>query len=918
MRKILPVLLLTVGLVAPPQVATAGGCADAPAYDSAVTSPESAIPGFPDRLATTAEMNDYVRRVAEESGRVQVGEYATSWNGTPLLYAIVTRENRASRVDRLVHQQQRLRDPRRITWDTARDIARNRPAMVWYTGNVHGGETSGGDAALSILHELASRTDCAVGHLLDELMVGIIATQNPDGRDTASRTNVYGFDMNRDWFAWSQPETRGKIDLLRRYPPVLFVDAHEMGSSDYFFPPNADPIYHEISGESIGWINDLYGPALAAEFEERAAAQPTEWQYFNYSIYDLFYMGYGDSVPTTAFTAAGMTFEKGTADTFRQRWEEQFVAGMTTLETAAANKDLILRQYHRAHRRALSDGGRGRLEPNAVYAEDSELELQVPGKKVRHYFIKPGGTGAPASEVRRLIDRLLTMGVEVYRLDRPLTVPRLRSHGWPAARGRVGKGWYWIPMEQPQKRWIQAMLHEDTYVPFPYFYDVTAWSQPLLLNLDARFTGARLSPEASRVRRLPGAGLPAGVRTARLGFDGDSADAVAAAWEMDAAGLRVKRAAPTAGNGLHPSAGDFQVRAPKARDRGEVRRIARRHGIPVRASGPMGGSRFRAPRVALFAGGAGGESLNHLRFTLERVWRIPFEEVGGADILLGALDDADVLLVPGVNTADLNLVAGQIEDWIAAGGTYVGTARGSTGGTPFAVSSGWTSSSLSSPAGLQVPGTMFRVRLDRREPVSGGTGRFAFWFHLGERVLSRSSTGRNLAVFPGKEPAFFSSGYAEGHAALKGSAGLVEESLGEGRVVLFSGEPNYRAYTEGASFFLANALSVGRWNAPSGGATTDVRSSGAAPAVRAAVRSAGEPGYGPGRPIRIEVPEAQAEAAAAVLAGFGRDVQVERARRSAFLIVRNDRGLDVEDHPFMWRILPALDRAGVTVRSAIL
>ena len=59
--------------------------------------------------------------------------------------------------------------------------------------------------------------------------------------------------MNRDWFARTQPETDGKLELLRRYPPVLFIDAHEMGNSaGYFFPPNADPVYHEIAARRPG------------------------------------------------------------------------------------------------------------------------------------------------------------------------------------------------------------------------------------------------------------------------------------------------------------------------------------------------------------------------------------------------------------------------------------------------------------------------------------------------------------------------------------------------------------------------------------------------------------------------------------------------------------------------------------------
>ncbi len=64
-----------------------------------------------------------------------------------------------------------------------------------------------------------------------------------------------------------------------------------MGADDFFFPPNADPIYHEITDESIDWINNIYGASLAAEFNRQGIP------FFNRDIYDLFYMGYGDTVP---------------------------------------------------------------------------------------------------------------------------------------------------------------------------------------------------------------------------------------------------------------------------------------------------------------------------------------------------------------------------------------------------------------------------------------------------------------------------------------------------------------------------------------------------------------------------------------------------------------------------------------------
>ncbi len=64
-------------------------------------------------------------------------------------------------------------------------------------------------------------------------------------------------------------------------------------------------------------------------------------------------------------------------------------------------------------------------------------------------------------------------------------------------------GTYWIPMAQQQKHWVQSLLGEDTYVPFPYFYDVSGWNNVMLFNLTGGRSGAVLNPAATRVPLLP-------------------------------------------------------------------------------------------------------------------------------------------------------------------------------------------------------------------------------------------------------------------------------------------------------------------------------------------------------------------------------------------------------------------------------
>ena len=889
--------------------------------DAAVTPPAQSIVGFPNRQARSGEINHYVALVGRQSHRVRSGVLARSWKGNALSYALVSSEENMRRVDKIAADQQRLRDPRVTTATEAEELAAKLPAIVWYTGNVHGNETSGADAAVEILYRLASGNDCAALEILNNLVVGILPMQNPDGRDAVSRENAYGFDMNRDWFVATQPETSGKLDLLVRYPPVLYIDAHEQGSSNFFFPPNADPIHHEISSESVHWINDLYGPALAAEFDRRRASDPTQWNYFNYDVYDLFYMGYGDTVPTTAFTAAGMTFEKGTVDTDRQRETEQFTAGWTALQTAATHRVAILTDYYRAHRSALEEGGRGKLEPNQVFERGKTLRQKVPATSIRHYFIDPTRADTDAT---RLVARLMRMGVEVYRLDSEIRIPDLRLMGRTPAAARMPAGSYWIPMAQPQKRWIQALLGEDSYVPFPYFYDVTSWSNPLLMNLRAGASASRLAPKATRLREPP-RGEVDDPSAPYFWFQGSTASDVAAAFQLAREGRAIRRLSrPTTVAGSLLPSGAFVVPDVAADSIGKV---ARRFGVRVRGGRgtPPSGVPVRAPKIALFSPVTQlvaravnlEESFGHMRWLLEQAWNLPITILDGVQVASGALTSGkyDVFIVPGVTTDDLSLARSEISSWISAGGIYVGTARpGGTGGTPFAVSSGFTTASLSQPAGLEVPGSQFRVQLTANGPLSLGAGPFAYWYQLGEDALSPTKTGRNVGVYPSSAPDFWISGYSNGAEALRGSAALVEETLGSGRVVLFSGEPNYRGFTDGSAFLLVNALAYPTTAAPAG---TDIASAVARPQVLAAMASA-HPAFGPGRPIQIEVAARDAAAAGRVLSRFTPAAQVEIARGSAWFTIPNPYGWTREEHPFTWRLLPALKSAGVVVRSAVL
>ena len=214
-----------------------------PALDPSVPTARDVIGiDLGDRDVTTQESDDYLTAVAAASPNVVDGVLATSVQGRPLRYAVVGQEKwvTPAGLNQIGRDLARLRD-HRTPEAQARQIIRSMPSILWVAGNVHGGEESGTDASLRVLYELAARTDCAAEEILDDAIVVILPTQNPDGREADTRRNAYGFDMNRDWFARTQPETDGKLEMLRQLPPQALRRRPRDGPGNVLLPAQRRP-----------------------------------------------------------------------------------------------------------------------------------------------------------------------------------------------------------------------------------------------------------------------------------------------------------------------------------------------------------------------------------------------------------------------------------------------------------------------------------------------------------------------------------------------------------------------------------------------------------------------------------------------------------------------------------------------------
>ncbi|MCF0092896.1 M14 family zinc carboxypeptidase [Micromonospora sp. MH99] len=876
-----------------------------------VPTPEAVL-GFPlgtgqERVVTNDEVRTYLGAVDRASDRVVTGVTATSVLGQPLPYAVVSNERhvRPSELRKIADDVRDLRDPRRTSARTAARTAKDSPAIVWVTANVHGGEKSGTDAALKTLYELAAGLSCEIARRNDNLVTIIVPTQNPDGRDATRRQNEFGFDLNRDWFARTQQETDGKLELLRRYPPQVFIDAHEMGGRQYFFPPNADPIHHEIAGEAVDWINRI-GEANKAGFGYNGACDDTVTTecYFNYDTYDMFFMGYGDTVPTTGFGAAGMTYEKGSASAVADRVQQQFHTQWSTLGWAAANKREVLDGYFDIWTDALAEGRAGALEPNEVVQPTNEVQFPVPDITIRSYFLLPD---RQLADVRRLVERLRRMDVEVYEVRKPTRVPTARVFGGRSATNvTVPKGAYWIPMDQPQKHWIQAIMGEDPYVPFPYFYDVSSWSNPLLMGVSTIYTGDNVRPNAQLVREITGgrSGLawPWGSYTYPL----DSAAAAEFTFTLLGRGVPLVRDLTTS-----------RVAIPASRLSRTVDDLAEAAGVTLTPGGRPTGTRLDLPDVGLFQGtGISTTSGSHgeARYVLGKRWGLDLTPVTTADINdnTAAFTGRTVLLVPdGSNATGGLTAAGQanLRDWIAQGHTYVGLRNE---GTRLARAAGLTSTTeKTKPADYLVIGSHLRVDVDTDNPVALGRPAEDFEFNNSDPILNPSTTGTNVLTYPAGDT-FWANGYTVGADILKGTAAVVDEPTGAGRSVLFAFNPLFRAYNENGLHLVANALLYppGAPDARRTPGTDAARASAAAAPVAADLG-------GGWRPTTIEVAATDLARTRAIVERFTTDARTSAKGTSAYVVIPNPQGLQADEHPFTNDLVRALRTAGVPLRSVV-
>ncbi len=133
----------------------------------------------------------------------------------------------------------------------------------------HGNEPAGTEAAMALLRHMAESDGRAETELLKRVALLVIPMANPDGASRSSRRNGAGVDLNRDWQALSQPETKAIEGVFLAWRPDTVIDLHELPA----FSSKAS--YQENFVETIGSCSTL--PAVLGERCGRTSAQVSVW-----------------------------------------------------------------------------------------------------------------------------------------------------------------------------------------------------------------------------------------------------------------------------------------------------------------------------------------------------------------------------------------------------------------------------------------------------------------------------------------------------------------------------------------------------------------------------------------------------------------------------------------------------------------
>ncbi len=236
-----------------------------------VPTPSSILgfePGADRHLPSWKQIVDYFTALDKASPRVSVRTLGKTTLGRPFIVAFISDSATLANLDHYRQIQRKLMDPRLQAPGERRRLIDEGKNIILVTSAIHSNESGGFTTPIVLADRLARAQDPEAREILANTIIMLVPSQNPDGvdivgdyyrstlgtpnegRDPPELYHKYvGHDDNRDWYAFTQPETRYTVDsLYTPWDPQIVNDIHQQGSNAgrIFIPPYMDPVEPNI------------------------------------------------------------------------------------------------------------------------------------------------------------------------------------------------------------------------------------------------------------------------------------------------------------------------------------------------------------------------------------------------------------------------------------------------------------------------------------------------------------------------------------------------------------------------------------------------------------------------------------------------------------------------------------------------
>lgn len=482
--------------------------------DEPLPSPEKVF-GF--RMGTDRKLIDwnqissYFFTLDKVSDKIMVRELGKTTLGKPFLLAVISSPDNIKNIERYKNIQQQLANPFDLPLEKAKSLIAAGKTVVLLSLNIHSTEIASSQESVELAYELVTRTDEKIKKILDNVILLMIPSLNPDGQqmvvdwykknvgtphEGCSMPWLYhhyaGHDNNRDWYMFNLKESQLTAPVLyHEWFPEIVYDQHQMGSAGprLFMPPYSDPVNpntHSLLMAEVNMlgkhvVSDLHdqgfkgvvtGMRFNAFFEGTMSKTPL-WHNMVGILSEMasarlatpIYLPrgslgpYGPEIPKYSRVTDFLDPWEGGWWRLRDIIEYEKAATYSILDLAATYKEKFKTNFYTLNKEAIE---KGQNEPPFA-------------------FIVPLDQHDPNSAAE-MLKRLRLNGAKIYRSNSQFVYAGKTYPG----------GTYVITLSQPHRSCIKDLLEPQKYPNLKQYpggppqppYDVTGWTLHLQMGVN--------------------------------------------------------------------------------------------------------------------------------------------------------------------------------------------------------------------------------------------------------------------------------------------------------------------------------------------------------------------------------------------------------------------------------------------------